>query len=50
MRGSLRSKELANVCSDTIDELADIAEDGLDRIGGDASLSFGFLRHSGLKL
>jgi transposase len=27
--GSLKSKELANLCSDIIDEVADIAEDGL---------------------
>jgi transposase len=48
--GSLKSKELANLCSDTIDEVADIAEDGLDRIGSDAALCFAFLRHSGLQL
>jgi transposase len=48
--GSLKSKELANLCSDTIDEVADIAEEGLDRIGGDAALCFAFLRHSGLRL
>ena len=39
-----------NLCSDTIDEVADIAEDGLDRIGTDAALCFAFLRHSGLRL
>ncbi len=48
--GSLKSKELANLCSDTIDALADIAEDGLDRIGTDAELCFAFLHHSGLRL
>jgi len=48
--GSLKSKELANLCSDTIDEVADIAEEGLDRIGSDAGLCFAFLRHSGLRL
>ena len=48
--GSLKSKELANLCSDTIDEVADIAETGLDRIGTDAPLCFAFLRHSGLRL
>lgn len=48
--GRLKSKELANLCSDTIDEVADIAEDGLDRIGSDASLCFAFLRHAGLRL
>jgi transposase len=48
--GSLKSKELANLCSDTIDEVADSAEEGLDRIGSDAALCFAFLRHSGLRL
>ena len=45
-----KSKELANLCSDTIDEVADIAEEGLDRISSDAALCFAFLRHSGLRL
>jgi transposase len=48
--GNLKSQELANLCSDTIDEVATIAEDGLDRIGTDAPLCFAFLRHSGLRL
>ena len=48
--GSLKSKELANLCSDTIDEVADVAEDGLDRIGTDAPLCLAFLRHCGLRL
>jgi transposase len=48
--GNLKSKELANLCSNTIDEVADIAEDGLDRIGTDAPLCFAFLRHCGLRL
>lgn len=48
--GSLKSKELANLCSDTIGEVADIAEDGLHRIGSDAALCLAFLRHSGLRL
>jgi len=48
--GSLKSKELANLCSDTIDEVADIAEAGHYRIGSDAPLCFAFLRHSGLRL
>jgi len=48
--GSLKSKELANLCSDTIDAVADTAADGLDRIGSDAALCFAFLRHSGLRL
>jgi hypothetical protein len=45
----VKSNELANLCADTIGELAEAAEDGLDRICGDASLCFGFLRHTGLR-
>jgi transposase len=48
--GNLKSRELANLCSDTIDEVADVAEHGLDRIGTDAELCFAFLRHSALRL
>jgi hypothetical protein len=48
--GSLKSTELANLCRDTIGEVAEVAEDGLDRISSDASLCFAFLRHSGLRL
>jgi transposase len=48
--GSLKSIELANLCRDTIGEVADVAEDGLDRISSDASLCFAFLRHCRLKL
>jgi transposase len=48
--GNLTSTELANVCRNTIAEVETIAEDGLNRIGSDASLCFAFLRHSGLSL
>jgi transposase len=48
--GNLKSQELANLCADTIDQVADMAEDGLDRIGTDANLCFAFLHHSGLRL
>ncbi len=48
--GSVKSNELANLCADTIGQVAEIAEDGLDRISSDASLCFAFLRHSGLRL
>jgi transposase len=48
--GNLKSQELANLCSNTIDQVADIAEGGPDRIGSDAALCFAFLRHSGLRL
>jgi transposase len=48
--GNLKSSELANLCSDTIDAVADVAEGGLDRISSDATLCFAFLRHCGLRL
>jgi transposase len=48
--GSLKGRELANLCADTIDEAADHADRGLCRIGNDAELGFAFLRHSGLTL
>jgi transposase len=48
--GSLKSTELANLCADTIGEVAEIAEDGLDRISSDAPLCFAFLRHCGLRI
>jgi transposase len=48
--GNVKSTELANLCSDTIEEVSDLAEDGLDRISSDAALCFAFLRHTGLHL
>jgi hypothetical protein len=48
--GNLKSQELANLCSDIIGEVADIAIEGLDRIGTDVALCFAFLHHSGLRL
>jgi DDE superfamily endonuclease len=48
--GNLKSQELANLCRDTIDAVANVAENGLDRIGTDAQLCFAFLHHSGLRL
>ena len=44
--GNLKSQEHANLCSDTIEALAEVAEDRLDRIGTDADLCFAFLKHS----
>jgi hypothetical protein len=46
----LKSNELANLCSDTIGEVSEVAQDGLSRIGNDAELCFAFLRHAGLRL
>ena len=48
--GSIKSQELANLCVDTIGEVAEVAEDGLDRISTNASLCIAFLRHTGLRL
>jgi transposase len=48
--GNLKSLELANLCSDTIDEVANVAQGGLERIGTDPKLCFAFLRHAGLRL
>jgi transposase len=48
--GSVKSNELANLCADTIGDVAEIAEDGLDRISSDAPLCLAFLRHCGLRL
>jgi transposase len=48
--GSVKANELANLCADTIAEVAACAEYGLDRIGSDAPLCFAFLRHTGLRL
>jgi len=48
--GNLKSTDLANLCSDTIGAVAEVAEAGLERIGTDAPLCFAFLRHTGLRL
>jgi transposase len=48
--GNLKGHELANLCPDTIDEAAEVADDGLCRIGSQAGLCLAFLRHCGLRL
>ena len=48
--GNVKSTELANLCADTIGEVAEAADDGLTRINGDAPLCFAFLQHTGLRL
>jgi len=48
--GNLKGRELANLCPDTIDEAADVVDQGLCRIGNESSLCFAFLRHCGLRL
>ena len=47
---NVKSQELANLCADTIGEVSEAAQDGLDRISSDARLCFAFLRHTGLRL
>ena len=48
--GNLKSRELANLCPDTIDEAANAADDGLCRIGSETEMCLAFLRHTGLNL
>jgi hypothetical protein len=48
--GNVKSKELANLCADTIGEVSAAATKGLRRIRRDAPLCFTFLRHTGLRL
>jgi transposase len=48
--GNLKSEELANLCSDTINAVANIGRGGLDRIGTNADLCLASLRHSSLRL
>jgi putative transposase len=47
---SLKSKELANLCPNTIAEVDEVAEDGPDRISSDALLCFALLRHCSMRL
>ena len=48
--GNVKGQELANLDADTIGEVLDAAEDGLERINDDMSLCLAFLRHTGLRL
>ena len=48
--GNLKGRELANLCVDAIEETEDVAHAGIERIGADAQLAFGFLAHTGLSL
>ena len=48
--GNVKGTELANLCTETIEEAAEHAEVGLNRAGSDATLCFSFLRHCGLRL
>ncbi len=48
--GNLKNRELANLCPDSVEEAAVLADDGLLRIGEDTHLCFSFLKHCGLSL
>ena len=48
--GNLKSRELANLCADTIEEAAVHADAGPERIGCDTEMCQSFLRHCGLSL
>lgn len=48
--GNIKGSELANLCADSIDEPADAARAGIDRVRADTDLAFAFLRRSGLSL
>jgi len=48
--GNVKSRELANLCADTIEEAAFHADAGLERVGNDTELCLSFLRHTGLSL
>jgi hypothetical protein len=42
--------ELANFAGDTVIEVADAAEQGIQRVGDDQQLTWSFLAHTGLTL
>ena len=46
----MKSRELANLRPDTVEEAAVFAYDAAMRIGEDVRLCFSFLRHRGLSL
>jgi putative transposase len=48
--GNIKASELANLCADSIDQPADAAHTGVDRVRADTDLTFAFLRHCGLSL
>jgi hypothetical protein len=47
---NLKGTELANFTGDTVPEVADQAERGIDRVCDSDSLVVGFLAHTGLTL
>lgn len=48
--GNLKRTELANFCPDTVEDMEQVADDGLCRIGSDRDLCFAFLGQTPLRL
>lgn len=48
--GNVKGTELTNLGADTIEQTAEAARAGIDRITSDKGLAFAFLRHTGLSL
>ena len=48
--GNVKTKELANLCPDTVEEMEQAADDGLCRIGSDRDLCLAFLHQTPLRL
>ena len=48
--GNVKGQELANLCADDLAGVGDALRTGMARIQKHPSLSFGFLRHTGLSL
>jgi transposase len=48
--GNVKGDELANLCAESTAEVAEVADEGLTRIGDHPSLCFAFLRHTRLYL
>lgn len=48
--GNLKASELANLCPDSVEEVAQVADDGLCRIGSDRELCLAFMRQTPLRL
>ena len=48
--GNLKGTELVNLCPDTIEEAADIADQGSAASARTPDLCFAFIRHTGLRL
>ncbi len=47
---NVKAKELANLCPDTVEDMEQVADDGLCRIGSDRELCLAFLHQTPLRL